>query len=771
MGFRVIRKHGKASSMKIKAITNACIARATASAHRPRERFGPWTGLALFTICAFAATLTLTLPAASAKAAAEYRFYSSFGQGILTHPYGLGIDQSNGDVYVADFGSNRVYKFDSSGTLVTEFGSGGEVDGAGTPQSFDGISGIAVDNSGPPPHDVYVASSSAGIVDKFDSLGTYICQITGMGSATASPSECDPSDPTPAGSAGFSLPAGVAVDSEGNVYIGEIPSSNVDVFNSSGRYLRSFHVQPGMDNGEPSGPASLAVDGAGNVYTADPDAPSSEALGGGAHVYDVAGAPNTTIGCPATPTEGCPAVYTSLLKEFRGPGALRNPTGDPTSIAVDPHGEDIFVGDNTLKGNGLIDRYNQTGEQLERFGTDASPPLSRNLSGIGIYGRTGQVYVSDTENGVIDVFGSPFARPVVVSSTATDIERTQATLNGAVNTETAKLADCHFDYGLTESYNGAGSGATPCVPAPSAIPPDSTNHAVSANLSGLTPDRIYHFRISVTTNDSVVIHGADRTFTTKPNQPTATTGNASPITDTGAMLTATVNPQGATTEGGTYYCSLEWGTDTTYSGGGVPCSPSPSWESNDTAVSASVNSLKPDMLYHFQVVVRTPGGMVAGGDRTFTTLPGPPAASTGSAGAITQTSATLGATVDPQGAATSGGTNSCRLEWWSGSGYSVGSVPCSPDPSGADVATAVSAVASGLAPSTVYHYWVVVSTVGGNAFGIEHTFMTQSPPLPPQRKPASRTTRCKQGFRKVRVHGSAVCRKVRHHRRRALRGI
>ncbi len=762
-GFREIRKHGKAGCVKIKAITTACIARTTETAYRPHERFGPWTGLALFTICAFAASPTLALAAASAQASTEYPFYSSFGLGILIHPYGLSIDQSNGDFYVADVGSNRVYKFHSSGTLVTEFGSGGEIDGSGTPQSFEGISGIAVDNSGPSLHDFYVASSLGGVIDKFDSSGKYICQITGKGKATTSPSECDASDPTPAGSAGFSLPAGVAVDSEGNVYISEIPPSNIDVFNSGGRYLRSFHVQPGKDNSEPSGPASLAVDGAGNVYTADPDAPSGESLGGGAHVYDLAGGPNTTIGCPTTPTKGCPRVYTSLLKEFRGPGALRDPTGYPTSIAVDPYGEEMFVGDNTaIEGEGLIDRYNHAGEQLERFGQDASPPLSWNLSGIGVYGRTGQVYVSDTENGVIDVFGSPFARPVLASSPATDIERTQATLNGAVNPETAQLADCHFDYGLTSTYSGAESGTIPCLPAASSIPPDSTDHAVSADPSGLTPDTIYHFRLSVTTTDNVVIHGTDLTFTTTPNPPTATTDSASPITQTGAMLTATVNPQGATTEGAANYCRLEWGTDTTYSGGSAPCNPSPSWEHHDTAVSASVNSFRPDTLYHFQVVVKTPGGMVAGGDRTFTTLPDPPTASTGSASAISQTSATLGATVNPHGAATSGGTNSCRLEWWSGSGYSIGSAPCSPDLSGADTDTVVSADASGLVPSTLYHYWVVVSTAGGNAFGSEQAFMTKSRPLPPK------TIKCKHGFRKVRVHGKAVCRKVRH-RRRALR--
>ena len=53
------------------------------------------------------------------------------------------------------------------------------------------------------------------------------------------------------------------------------------------------------------------------------------------------------------------------------------------------------------------------------------------------------------------------------------------------------------------------------------------------------------------------------------------------------------------------------------------------------------------------------GGTSYGADATFSSLPGAPAALTGAASAITQTTATLGASVDPNG----GLIESCVFEW------------------------------------------------------------------------------------------------------------
>src|ERR1700727_3810966 len=53
---------------------------------------------------------------ASPALAATHPLLFSFGS--FTNPNGIAIDESTGDVYVADIGTDTVYKFDASGNQV-----------------------------------------------------------------------------------------------------------------------------------------------------------------------------------------------------------------------------------------------------------------------------------------------------------------------------------------------------------------------------------------------------------------------------------------------------------------------------------------------------------------------------------------------------------------------------------------------------------------------------------------------------------------------------
>jgi tripartite motif-containing protein 71 len=48
--------------------------------------------------------------------------------GQFDEPQAIAVD-SSGNVYVADFGNNRIQKFDSNGNFITKWGSIGEADG------------------------------------------------------------------------------------------------------------------------------------------------------------------------------------------------------------------------------------------------------------------------------------------------------------------------------------------------------------------------------------------------------------------------------------------------------------------------------------------------------------------------------------------------------------------------------------------------------------------------------------------------------------------
>ena len=98
--------------------------------------------------------------------------------------------------------------------------------------------------------------------------------------------------------------------------------------------------------------------------------------------------------------------------------------------------------------------------------------------------------------------------------------------------------------------------------------------------------------------------------------PTASTGGASAISQTGATLNGTVNPQRGDTD-----AHFEYGTTTAYgstapAGGEIPVGT----DAGDHAVSRAIDGLTANTTYHYRIVASSFGGTVAGADSTFTTL-------------------------------------------------------------------------------------------------------------------------------------------------------
>ncbi len=110
------------------------------------------------------------------------------------------------------------------------------------------------------------------------------------------------------------------------------------------------------------------------------------------------------------------------------------------------------------------------------------------------------------------------------------------------------------------------------------------------------------------------------------------------------------------------------------------------------------------------------------------TPPPPPAPTvvTGSASQVTQTSATLNGTVNPNGS----NVTSCEIEY-STSPTLTGStvLPCSlPWPGSGNTAVAVSASPGGLSPLTTYYFRVVADDANGTSYGSTETFTTPGNP-------------------------------------------
>ena len=304
--------------------------------------------------------------------------------------------------------------------------------------------------------------------------------------------------------------------------------------------------------------------------------------------------------------------------------------------------------------------------------------------------------------------------PTVVTKAASSITQTTATLNATVNPNGGEVSNCNFEYGTTELYESS----VPC----SLLPGSGTEPvAVSATLESLSANTTYHFRIVATNLDgtSTDILNA-QTFETLPNAPTVVTDEASSIAQTTATLNATVNPNGG--EVGVGECKLEYGTTIAY-GHEVPCSSLPGSGTGAMAVSAAVIGLSANTTYHFRVVATNAGGTGTGGDGTFKTLPNPPTVVTGSGSPVTQTTATLNATVNPN----SGEIGTCYFEYGETASYGY-RAPCSASPGSGASQVAVSASVTGLTKNTTYHFRIVAGNTGGTSAGADQAFETAPGP-------------------------------------------
>jgi hypothetical protein len=96
--------------------------------------------------------------------------------------------------------------------------------------------------------------------------------------------------------------------------------------------------------------------------------------------------------------------------------------------------------------------------------------------------------------------------PEAVTLTPTQVAVTSATLAGVVNPDDANLESCRFEYGTSTAYGQS----APCALLPTAT---GANQGVSAQLGGLSPNTVYHYRV-LAASPSGSAQGADVTFTT-----------------------------------------------------------------------------------------------------------------------------------------------------------------------------------------------------------------------------------------------------------------
>jgi sugar lactone lactonase YvrE len=179
------------------------------------------------------------------------------------YPHSIAVDAS-GNIFVADTFNHRIRKITSAGIVTTFAGNGsaGDIDGLGTAASFRFPQGIAVDPSGI----IYVADTYNHKIRKISPLGV-VTTLAGSGSNGAG---------NGIGTvASFSYPEGVAIDSNGNVYVTDTNNHKIRKISPT-EVVTTFAGNGLIGSTDGNGinasfyfPSGITVDSIGNVYVGD----------------------------------------------------------------------------------------------------------------------------------------------------------------------------------------------------------------------------------------------------------------------------------------------------------------------------------------------------------------------------------------------------------------------------------------------------------------------------------------------------------------------
>ena len=166
------------------------------------------------------------------------------GDGQFNYAMDVGVD-SQGYVYVIDGQNRRVQKFNAAGTFLTKWGSQGS-----GPGQFEGPFGLYVDAD----DDIWVSDGWNHTVQEFDSNGL---RLSGFGTQGTGPGQWD-------------SPGRLCIDGDGRVLVPDAGNGRVQAYTQQGQFLLQWGA-PGANAAQFNHPLAVSTDGAGTVYVLDKD--------------------------------------------------------------------------------------------------------------------------------------------------------------------------------------------------------------------------------------------------------------------------------------------------------------------------------------------------------------------------------------------------------------------------------------------------------------------------------------------------------------------
>jgi hypothetical protein len=342
------------------------------------------------------------------------------------------------------------------------------------------------------------------------------------------------------------------------------------------------------------------------------------------------------------------------------------------------------------------------------------------------------------------------ARDAVIESEAVSVERElvtgtqqrEVTLSAQVNPELLPIGSCEFQYVSDATFKATGftlaPGSVSCEQSSAQIGDGNTSVGVSATIAGLKAGVDYHYRL-VLVNEAGTSEGPDEVF----GPPTVVTGGVSSETpgvaaSTSASVGGEVNPESIDTH---YY--VEYGLCATPS----TCSSSPFTQSAPflppginiaqgidagsgvTPVELGVTGAAPEItleglsagtVYHYRLVAHNADGTTYGSPQEVRVLPAPEVGPA-TVSEITQSSATITTSVNPEGLQTL-----YKLDFGTSIAYGT---PYPGDAGAGTTAVTLTFKLSGLEAGITYHFRLFASN--GNGTNSEGDQMFTTLPGPP----------------------------------------
>lgn len=672
-------------------------------------------------ILAFALiTLALSASAAPSAFAAEPITFAQTGEGAgqIQRSQGMAVDQSTGNLYIADQNNRRVDEFDAGGAFLRAFGfgvrTGAEVLETCTAAS-DCVKGIQRPNlvTAGAVNNVTGIAASGGhvwVADDFQRLTEFA-----VGGADVEVLRVVGGDVTAFGpdDSGVSAVQKVTVTAEGGTFKLKLRNPFTEV-NTAAEIGETVALPYNASAAEVEGAlnALSTIGGLGGSVTVtggpgDPAGSSPYQIAFGGHlagdsisnfttVNNLTGAIHTISVSTSTPggsAEMCVPANGDVCK-IGSSGTANGQLGQRRSpLAIDGSGN-LWVGDLNR-----VQELSPSGAYLASVplpGRGNTSSLAVNTAGTKIYvisaaaAYATSVHVYETATGTelsapIDDLPGQYKTLALDSGEHLFVADRQATEEPAVFREFNSAGEQIGQFGAGQVFGTEG---------PAGIAVGSA---------------------ALYSNSAAGSEFAAQRFPLPAPGPLIYDEVATDILPTTATLKARLDPEGKET---TYH--FEYGTDAGYGQSTLIGTLAAGFY--DETIEASLSGLTPSTTYHFRLIAEDSEGRITNGpDRTFTTLPAVQIENE-SAIDVSATAATLQANLDPLGVA---------AEWWveygSSEGYGIltargslaagfGSVP-------------VSVHVGDLVPGTIYHYRFVAEGeregVMYTVHGVDRTFTTQ----------------------------------------------